>query len=250
MSVVPRLTFRALGPERLGRLPAYAATLRAACAAHPPPFGQAWYGDRFRRLARDPAWVARSLLVNAAAEGQGARRLWRLAGRAADPAVAEQIRRHALDESGHALLYLAMLDTVFPAALPARRRPAVRRLSPGYRAADRPPAGPALPPWRLLDALVQMNLGEIRTRINMLLMRPVLVACCPPAGRRRLGRMVHGLLADETRHIGYTAALIEAAAARGRAGLVRRTLERRLAQFNALTVAEVGAAGRRDPCRG
>jgi rubrerythrin len=221
----------------------YVSSLRAACAQSPPPFGLAWYGEMYRRRAANPSWVAASLVENAAKEGDGARDLWRLAARTADAEVAELIRRHAVDESRHALVYLAMLETVFPGAVSRRRHAQLTALSPHYRGGDRWQARPTLA-WRLvLDELIQMNVGEIRTRINLMLLAPVLTVLCPARARRRLRRMLGALMKDEARHICYTARLIESAMRRGEDQVVRHTMARRLAEFNRITRAEVG--GRR-----
>ena len=240
MSAVVRLTLTALRARGAVSLPGYAQSLRAACAVSPPPFGMAWYGDRFRAFAIDPHWLAMSLVDNAAKEGAGSRKLWRLAGRTEEPEIAEQIRRHAVDESRHALVYVAMLETAFPGAVSATVHHALAGLSPRYRLRDRPPRLRAASRRRVLDELIQMNLGEIRTRINQLLLAPMITGFCPPTGTRRLRRLLGSLMEDEARHIAYTARLIEGAidAADGR--FVRRTMARRLAEFNRMTLEEVG----------
>lgn len=240
VSPVVGLTLRALRARGADSLPAYARALRAACEASPPPFGMAWYGDRYRELATDPGWLARSLIDNAAKEGEGSRKLWRLASRATDPEIAEGVRRHAVDESRHALVYLAMLETAFPGAVPEGARRKLTELSPRYRFKDSPPRRPAASKHRVLDELIQMNIGEIRTRINQLLLAPMIAGFCPRRARRRVSRMLRALMDDETRHIEYTARLIERAIHGGDAAFVRRTMARRLAAFNRITVAEVG----------
>jgi hypothetical protein len=87
--------------------------------------------------------------------------------------------------------------------------------------------------------LIQMNIGEIRTRIHQLLLRPVITTHCPPEGRAKLQRVLDSLLGDETRHIEYTARLIEKAMKES-AGFVRRTMRQRLDEFNQITLEEVG----------
>ena len=229
----------ALDAAGAGPLPEYAAGLRAACAASAPVFGTARYRRRYCELACDPGWLAVSLVVNAEKEGEGARKLWRLAARAGDPEVAEQVRQHALDESRHTLVYLAMLDTVFPGSVRDGDRLRLRKLSPGYRSGNRPPRQRCATRRRVLDELIQMNIGEIRTRLNQLMLAPAARRCCPARGRRRLTRMLTALLADETRHIAYTAGLLERAIGEGEGPFVRRTMARRLAEFNAITLAEI-----------
>lgn len=242
MSAVVGLTLRPLPARGTGSLPGYARSLRAACKAAPPPFGMAWYGDRYRELAIEPRWLATSLIDNAAKEGEGSRKLWRLAGRTADPEIAEQIRRHAVDESRHALVYVAMLETAFPGAVGGGVRRTLTDLSPRYRLKDGLPRRRAVSRRRVLDELIQMNIGEIRTRINQLLLAPVITEYCPRHGKRRLSRMLASLMEDETRHIEYTARLIERAIRGGDEAFVHRTMARRMAEFNRITLAEVGGA--------
>ena len=212
----------------------------AAWRAAPPPFAMSWYGETFRKRALDPRWLAAGLARNAAAEGVGARKLWRLAGRITEPATAALVRQHAIDESRHALVYLAMLDEVFPSAFRPEDRAALQGASPRYRAHSQPPSGPAVSRRRLLDELVQMNVGEIRTRINQLLLCPVVTAVCPGRGRRRVRRMLSSVLQDETRHIGYTASLLDDALSGNDGAVVARMFHTRLAQFNRRTIAEIG----------
>jgi hypothetical protein len=45
---------------------------------------------------------------------------------------------------------------------------------------------------------------------------------------------------DEGRHIGYTAALIEEFASRGQADAVKRLMQERLSEFNAITNEDLG----------
>ena len=239
---IARDTIQALRERDTEELPHYEAALEAACSECPPPFGQAWYGTKYRFLASDPAWLASSLIANAEKEGAGARKLWELASRSPDAAIGEAIRLHAVDESRHALLYLAMCDLVFPDALDEGLRTYADSLSPRYATTDVPAAQPESAFELVLDELVQMNIGEIRTRIHQLLMRPVISAHCPSDRQARLAKVLDSLLEDETRHIQYTARLIEAAAAEGHGVLVNDLTLQRMKDFSALTLVEVGEA--------
>jgi uncharacterized ferritin-like protein (DUF455 family) len=113
-------------------------------------------------------------------------------------------------------------------------------LSPGYSRSDHPPSLPYLEPVNVLDELVQMNVGEIRTRIHQLLLRPVLTAHCTPRNRKKLTQVLDSLLRDETRHIAYTARFIETAASKGKESLLREISSQRLDEFNEMTLHEVG----------
>ena len=236
---VAHLTLKALGScgralERYGRI------LKKACRAHPPPYGQAWYGETYRKLAVDPRWLANSLVSKASKEGEGSRKLWNLVARVEDDSIAEKVRLHAIDESRHALIYIALLKLAFPKAVSAAQLRALRRLSPGYASFDRPePLAPSTTEI-VMDELVQMNIGEIRTRIHQLMLRPVITLHCPIGNRAKLGAMMDALLDDETRHIAYTAQIIDEFAHRGSAIAIANLFSRRLADFNDITLEEVG----------
>jgi hypothetical protein len=68
----------------------------------------------------------------------------------------------------------------------------------------------------------------------------MLLAHCAPERRQRLTRILDALLLDETRHIAYTAALIEEFASSGEAELVKRLMQERLSDFNAITNEDLG----------
>jgi hypothetical protein len=217
----------------------YGRGFRMACTAAPPPFGQAWYGDRYRAFASDPSWFANSLVANAAKEGEGAIKLWSLAGRVQNLNAADLVRRHAIDESRHARFYLSLLQLSFPETAADIDDQDLWSLSPGYGTQDHPPQTEPSPDEQVLDELVQMNIGELRTLIHQLLMAPVIVLHCPEDCRGRVENLVRGLGRDERLHIGYTARLIDSAA-RQNPKLIRNLMERRLRDFNELTLTEVG----------
>jgi hypothetical protein len=117
-------------------------------------------------------------------------------------------------------------------------------LSPGYTEACPLQATKGSPYARpaTVDELIQMNLAETRTRIQHLFQRPVLLGYCSPERRARVRRILDSLLLDETRHIAYTARLIERAAQASGIELVMDLMKERLQDFNDLTDDEV--AGR------
>ncbi len=93
----------------------------------------------------------------------------------------------------------------------------------------------------LLDALIQINIGEIRTRINARLLRQAL---CEYKSKARLSvlRVFSKLLSDESAHIGYTARIIDRAAEHDSL-CVEAVMRRRLAQFSDITREEIGLVG-------
>jgi len=240
MPYIARHTIQALSESGTEELPHYEAALQAACITFPPPFGQAWYGEKYRTVALDPGWFAASLIANAEKEGEGSRKLWDLVARTPNQEIAEAIRQHAIDESRHALLYVTMCELVFPEALEGEVKTYANSLSPRYSLHDFPTATQKVPDEYVLDELIQMNIGEIRTRIHQLLMRPVITAYCPENRKDRLIRILDSLINDETRHIQYTARLIEKAAQTQQSEFVKRTMSTRLNDFNAITLREVG----------
>jgi len=242
MAFIATDTVKALRERGTEALPHYEAALRAACEACPPPFGQAWYGEKYRTFASDPGWLASSLIANAEKEGEGSRKLWALVARAPDPDVAERIRQHAIDESRHALLYVAMCELVFPGALEGEVKSYAESLSPRYSPRDFPVPSAKSSPELVLDELIQMNIGEIRTRIHQLLMRPVISAYCPADRQERLQKTLDSLMEDETKHVEYTARLIDAAASSGYSELVLSMTHQRMKDFSELTLVEVGEA--------
>jgi len=242
MNVVAATTIDALRAHGVSELPTYDMALVAACNASPPPFGDKEYGDIYRSNARDPGWVALSLLTAAQSEGEGARHLWDMAACTPDREIARQMQQHAIDEARHSRLYVTLLGLIFPVAADAKLRRQLMRLSPGYTrnsplapAAGSPYAYPAT-----VDELIQMNIAEIRTRIYHLLQRPVLLdRYCKPEQRPRVLQILDWLLTDETRHIAYTARLIERSAQTSGSEHVAELIRERVKDFNEVTEQEL-----------
>jgi hypothetical protein len=222
--------------------PHYSDALITACRKAPPPFGTKDYGKIYRDVARDPSWMAISLIQNAQGEGEGSKHLWDLAACTPDVCVAAQVKAHAIDESRHAKAYVAMLDLTFPGVVDDEFRARLASLSPGYtqRSPLEPHEGSPYASAITLDDLIQMNIAEIRTLVHHRLQRPMLLGHCPHERRRRLTRLHDKLRLDEVRHIAYTAALIEEFADRGEAGAVTRLMQERMSDFNTITNEDLG----------
>lgn len=220
----------------------YRAALAEALDREPPPFDSAAYETIYRESAVDARWMATSLLTNSEREGDGSRRLWSLAAFAEDDDARHQLKRHAVDESKHALMYLALTDIAFPDALAPDFRLSLRQLSPGFsmRAALYPvPGSPyAKPPT--IDDFVQMNIAEIRTTIHHVMQRQALALHCPPENRAALKRIQDCLLRDELAHVGYTAALIDRLTRHLAPDRVADLFSRRFGHFNQITREELG----------
>lgn len=242
MNAVAELTAKALCPRGGAAWRHYREALATACRKAPPPFGTQAYGEIYRDAARDPNWMALSLIQNAEGEGEGSRHLWDLAACTPDARVAAQVKAHAIDESRHSRAYVAMLDLAFPDVADDEFHASLTALAPGYThrsplaAQEGSPYASAI----TLDDLIQMNIAEIRTLVHHLLQRPVLVAYCAPERRGRLARVLDSLRRDEIGHIAYTAALIEDFARRGKGSTVKRLMQERMSDFNEITNQDLG----------
>ena len=243
MNVAAELTLEALRVHGMAARPHYRDALITACRKAPPPFGTKSYGKIYRDVAKDPDWMTLSLIQNAQGEGEGSGHLWDLAASTPDPRVAAQVKAHAIDESRHSKAYVAMLELTFPGLIDNNDLHAqLASLSPGY--SQRSPLeahkGSPYASAITLDDLIQMNIAEIRTLVHHLLQRPMLLGHCAPERRRRLARLHDRLRLDEVRHIAYTAALIEEFAQRSEAGAVKRLMQERMSDFNAITNQDLG----------
>jgi hypothetical protein len=239
---VVELTVKGLRAHRGAGWSCYRDALTSACRKAPPPFGNRAYGKIYRDAARDPNWMALSLIQNAEGEGEGARHLWDLAASTPDARVAAQVKAHAIDESRHSRAYVAMLDLAFPGVVDDEFHARLTALSPGYTRRS-PLAAQEGSPYAsaiTLDDLIQMNIAEIRTLVHHLLQRPVLLAYCAPERRERLARVLDSLRRDEIGHIAYTAKLIEQSARRGEAGVVKSLMQQRMSDFNVITNQDLG----------
>lgn len=239
MNVVARMTARALQDHGVEGLPIYRRILATSCNEFPPPFGRMEYGELFRASAADPDWMALSLATNSQSEGEGSQHLWDLAASTRDANIARQIQHHAIDESRHSRTYVRLLELIF--SVDERLAAQLRQLSPGYTRATplTPRKGSPFAHPATVDELIQMNIAEIRTRIHQLLQRPVLLAYCRPDRRARVRRILDALLFDETRHIAYTARLIEHAAQESSSAEVIDLMRKRVRDFNEITDDEI-----------
>ncbi len=241
MNAVAGMTVKALAEHGVPRLPAYRRALVSACNECPPLFGKRPWRELYKRSARDPGWVALSLVTSSQSEGEGAQHLWDMAACTPDADIASQIKRHAIDEARHSRVYVTLLDLVFPGAVAKQLRTQLRQLSPGFTRSTplAPRKGSPYAHPATVDELIQMNIAEIRTRILQLLQRPVLLAFCRADRRARVRRVLDSLLYDETRHIAYTARLIERAAQKSGIEQVAALMQERVRDFNEITRDEV-----------
>lgn len=226
----------------LGDCPIYMAAMVEAIQQEPPPFDSEQYATIYRDSAEDARWMAVSLLTNSEREGDGSRRLWSLAAFAGDDDERQKLKRHAVDESKHSLMYLALLSLAFPDAVSLEFRKELRQLSPGFSMSEElyPVPGSPYAKQPTIDDFIQMNIAEIRTTIHHVMQRQALARHCPSKNLAGLKSVQDCLLRDELAHVGYTAALIERLARDLDRGKVEGLIRRRFGDFNRITREELG----------
>src|ERR1700687_3509513 len=91
VNTAAELTLKALRVHGGAAWSHYCDALITACRKAPPPFGTKNYGKIYRDVAKDPGWMAISLIQNAEGEGEGSGHLWDLAACTPDPRVAAHV---------------------------------------------------------------------------------------------------------------------------------------------------------------
>src|SRR5215213_5974241 len=89
---VSQFALRALNTENTLRV--YSLALENALGANPPPYGEGWFGEKYRWMARDPSWFASLLVSDVDLEGYSAKQLWAYASTVSNPEFAEGLRVH------------------------------------------------------------------------------------------------------------------------------------------------------------
>jgi hypothetical protein len=225
-------------------LPHYSDCINRAFEAVAPVFTRQRYSDFFFHCASIvPGWLARVVMANADAESHGSEKLhylWR--GSVDNEIVATDVLEHSKDEAGHSRIFVSLVQEIFPnayaEAILADKRKSMFRIDKAALEADRF----RLAEDHLIDHLVQMNMGEIRTRIHMQLLSPVLFAFTPLDTREHVSDTLHRLVTDEVRHINYTAQFIEAWCETGDHTRICDLYARRLRDFHEVTIEQTQAA--------
>jgi hypothetical protein len=225
-------------------VPLYTDSLTGAFAASEPVFTRKRYADFFWHCASTvPGWLAQVMLANAIKESDGAAQLlllWKVVHSYKD--AEEQILAHAKDEARHSRLFVHLAQLAFPGMLHPYRMDEVRSSLTVIEEKDCQKADREIREDVLMDHLVQMNIGEIRTRIHMHLLAPVVHALAPEENKTAVRRILEGLAHDEVRHIAYTAKLMETWARNGASKAIEALYQHRLWDFNVITVQETESA--------
>jgi uncharacterized membrane-anchored protein YjiN (DUF445 family) len=241
MNDLATFTIDALLQEKPDEMPYYFSLLNEVCMKFETIWSTQAYFDHFKEMTLDPLWFASAIASNSAKEAEGARRIWEMASRVQDPVLYDLLRQHAVDESRHARFYIAMIKFVFPWCESDLKEQLAEKL-PAYTLDDHPQKNKPSSDNYLLDELIQMNIGEIRTRVHQFMIAPILRAYCEEQHIEKINTIMKNLISDETRHVHYTAEWIESACKQGKHEDVRKILHRRWKQFNDITQAEMATA--------
>lgn len=241
----------------------YFEHLTEALTRFPPPFGAKWYGDLYRELAIDPLWFSASLLKNAVAECDGFNKAAKLAAALQHPQsvrpVADNddhndndadvdtnaaayllVDRHARDEWLHASLFLEIHDGCTEPRYRNRDLEAqIRRYQEECKLA-RPPTMVVESVATLVDLMVQINVGEIRALVQVLLLESLLRA--HPRADSRVLQSIEKIRHDEVFHIAYSAKLVESWGAMLDKETLQAIFEQRVADINRETLKETGGS--------
>lgn len=221
-------------------LPHFTDCVRSSFGDFDPAFTRPRYGEFFFHCASTvPGWLSRVVMANCDAESQGSEKLfWLWRGSASNEQISRDVMVHAKDEARHSRVFISLLEHSFPKAYSEdalnSKRESLFKVTPSITKSPRH----SLPEEELIDHLVQMNMGEIRTRIHMVLLAPVIYALTPADSKPRVQQMLEGLVTDEIRHINYTAHFIESWCQNGASKRVKQLYSSRLVDFHRVTVEQ------------
>jgi hypothetical protein len=222
----------------------YSDCLRAAFRITEPVFVRERYGEFFWRCATTvPGWLAIVVIANASAESEGSAKLVKLwQGIQTNEDVAEEVLVHAEDEAGHSRLFVELAGAAFPSMLPRTTVRAAKRSMTTVSRRRLEKSCESHDEHFVIDNLVQMNIGEIRTRAHMHLLGPAVFAASPDSKRDWVRGTIERLGRDELRHIGYTARHMESWCRDGQKDRIAMLYATRLKEFHVLTVSQTEAA--------
>ena len=237
-------TLSAIYSNGFSRLDVYEKLIGKAFSSTNIPFEEPWYGQLYSEKAKDLKWLASSLIINAEKEAEGARQLWKMANKVNNNRWSNLIRQHAIDEARHAKIYLRLFELIFPGSADNDLQNYFATLAPKYsmNEIDKGNIDQSLmlDEDQLIDQIIQINIREIRTRANQLLLEKALKYCCTEESRSKVEYLLKSVITDETRHIHYTAVLLEELITNANANRVTNIAIFRMNQFCQLTLEETG----------
>lgn len=218
----------------------YTSILKDSFSKVAPVFTKPKYIDFFWHCSTTvPDWIANVVLANADAESQGSKKLcdlWK--STTINKEIEDSILFHAKDESRHSHLFVKLVALAFPQSNSEDELLNIRNSLTKIKKSDLIKDSISVSDNVLLDHLIQMNMGEIRTLIHMHFLGPVIFALTPKESKGKVFDIIQGLAKDEVVHIGYTSKLIEDWCNDNNYALAKQIYNTRLLDFHKLTVSQ------------
>ncbi|RON43375.1 hypothetical protein BK666_20025 [Pseudomonas frederiksbergensis] len=149
---------------------------------------------------------------------------------------------HIKDEIRHSKLFITLAELAFPQLSNEPFISETRSNLFSLNESDATKHAKPLSHNEIIDHLVQMNLGEIRTRIHISMIAPIIVAFTPEINRSKVKALLAALVDDETSHIAYTAKHLERFANTIGVQKIKELFVRRLRDLHQYTILETEAA--------
>ena len=218
----------------------YTVLMKDAFKQVEPVFTKPKYVDFFWYCASTvPGWIAEVVLANADAESQGSKKLldlWK--STTIDKEIEDSILFHAKDEARHSHLFVKLVSIAFPESNTDGELSKIKDGLTKINSHDLVKDGVSVSNYDLLDHLVQMNMGEIRTLVHMHFLGPVIFAMTPKESKDKVYTILQGLAKDEVIHIGYTSKLIEDWCNDHNYAKAKQLYHNRLMDFHKLTISQ------------
>lgn len=173
--------------------------IKEAFAHVQPVFTKPGYVDFFWHCATTvPGWISNVVLANAEAESAGSKKLldlWK--STTINKEIEDSILFHAKDESRHSHLFVKLVSMAFPGSNANGELVGIRTNLTKIKKSDLVKDDVSLSDNTLLDHLIQMNMGEIRTLIHMHFLGPVIFALTLADSKEKVSSILQGLANDE-----------------------------------------------------
>jgi hypothetical protein len=224
--------------------PHYTETLQAAFSEVDPLFIRPKYSSFFWHCSTTvPGWLPHVLLASAKAESEGSLELlnfWQCVHNF--PEAETWVLTHAKDESRHSRLFIKLINLAYPKFFNKEELTVVKNSLSVIGKEQTTKSEINIDDDLFMNGLMQVNIGEIRTRLHMHLLAPVFYNMTPKENQPEVGRLLEGLEHDEVRHIAYTVEILETWARNGGAKRMRETYRDRLHVFHRRTLRETEGA--------
>jgi len=219
--------------------PIYSEALTRAFEKVDPVFTRKQYADFFWHCSKTvPGWLPNVVLASASKESEGSMSLLSLWQSMRNVEFAEKwVLFHAKDESRHSRVFVRLVDLTFPNFFQQAQLRAVQESLNRITDDDLHKKG-HIEDDVLMDYLMQINMGEIRTRIHMHLLAPLFYNLAPKENQPQVGKILKGLESDEVRHIAYTVNILERWAQDGNQSRLKNIYENRTSFFHRRTIRE------------